>query len=942
MIKEINYKGVTETPSDYECPDGELSVSMNAIAYGQGVKPILPPKKVLGLEKDYEELIYVHQTSKFKHYIVVQLGNSLSWVEINNGVRKSVGFSQELGTIDSVSAIGNTLLVLTDRGMYYFLWKNDFYVELGTHLPELGLKFGLVGTAVTRQHHSYRKDEWIQSCVYVPKNRFDEDAQKQYTSEVMANVNKFINEEATEKDKFMFPFFVRYAYRLYDGSLTMHSAPILMTPTLTDAPMAYLRLMTIDGGNEHVHLDYSVGAMVCDLHMLAEHEAKETLKNWGDIVKSVDIFVSKPLYTHDQSGKITGFANIDENEVNFIGRDSSEYGTLNANVSLGPVPGKEVYDWIQDIDGFKCHKANPFIKSSDFNNSTRTLWRKRNIPNSSQILWDDCTYLRKFELPEKSFDEEVENASQFFLIKSVLINEIPVPLGKQLLKDLLIRNQPVPNPYQKVELKKGTLKSLVNREAMTDDYDSHDKVTPKFLYVYNSRLNMANIVKDNFKGFSLGHCMQHTSPLKPNETSDGRIDVNVSYIADKGGKKLIYKGGVEHFAPYMRFPYLYHPDPDVVMAIVGMEYLMFKFPMKRHKFLNGSFCFSMSDMETETDLSKYGQLVPYESAYPNKVYTSEVNNPFFFPVRNINTIGTGEIRGLSSSTRAISSGQFGQFPMYAFTSEGVWALEVSSTGGFSAKQPVTRDVCNNPSSITQLDNAVLFTSDRGIMMISGGDSTCISQVLDSPEPFSLSSLPKADKLHYVDRIGKDAFKNIPFKEYLKGARFAFDYVGQRIVAFNPERRFAYMFSMESKAWGMMGCDWERTINCYPSALVQNSDGNIYDLTQEDLDYVEREDPVNALLVTRPLKLDDADALKTIDTIIQRGKFERNDVSSILYGSRDLYNWFPVWSSANMYMRGFRGTPYKYYRLVIGCSLANDSRVSGCTIQYSVRQGNQPR
>lgn len=972
MIKEINYKGVTETPSDYESLDGELSISMNAIQEGQGVKPILPPTKVMQIEDKRNKLAYIHRTAKIKHCIFVVQNTDIYWSDFKNEVKvKDMNLVyQGTSRIVNVSSIGNVIIVITENAVNYVLWKKDRYEYLGEHLPELNLKFGLVGKPVVRSNrHSYRDDESLWDSMRTVGKEMGESAQNGFTSEVMAEVNKFINEEATEKDKFVLPFLVRYAYRLYDGSITMHSAPILMTPTLTDAPLAYIPRIWQDGSSNHLHFYYNVGAMVCDLHMLAERSAKEMLEDWGDIVKSVDIFVSKPLYTHDQSGKIKKFGLVDEKNVNFIGCVDEGQG-INIPRKLMTDNGLKENE-IQNVDGFKCHKEIPFISNEDFHDKARGTWHDDNGS------WNKWGAIFKFVLPEKNFNDEVSRTSQFFLIKSIPIKDLPIPLTDEEVHDIH-DTEDIPNPYKKIELRKGTLKSLVNREAMTDDYDSHDKITPKHTYVYNARLNMANIRKEAFRGFPLSACTQHTStsfkktvnevkvgehterdPQDPDKEIivpdyeyetvyklEGFKIMRIIYIARKDGKNVAYSEfRDETFSPDTPILYLYHPDPDVHKAKVltrgGHFYDYYEVDMERHAFLNGSFHFSM----IEPTSNKGGTAPDTEPFYidlPNKIYTSEVNNPFFFPVRNINTVGTGEILGLSSSTKAISSGQFGQFPMYAFSSEGVWALEVSSTGGFSARQPVTRDVCNNPSSITQLDTSVLFTTDRGIMMLSGGDSTCISQVLDSPQPFLLSSLPNADKLPSVRSLGDEAFKNVPFKEYLKGAHFAFDYVGQRILMFAPNRGFAYVFSINSKAWGMIPCDWERAISSYPNTLVQDTNGGVYDLTIENVDYTNDEEPITALLVTRPLKLDDADVLKTIDTIIQRGKFRRNDIMSVLYGSRDLYKWIPVWSSKDMYMRGFRGTPYKYYRLLLGCSFENDGHISGCTIRYSARQVNQPR
>ena len=63
---------------------------------------------------------------------------------------------------------------------------------------------------------------------------------------------------------------------------------------------------------------------------------------------------------------------------------------------------------------------------------------------------------------------------------------------------------------------------------------------------------------------------------------------------------------------------------------------------------------------------------------------------------------------------------------------------------------------------------------------------------------------------------------------------------------------------------------------------------------------------------------------------------------VLYGSRDLRTWFPVASSVDHYLRGFSGTPYKYFRIALVCTLTHKESIWGCTIQYTPRLVNQPR
>ena len=97
-----------------------------------------------------------------------------------------------------------------------------------------------------------------------------------------------------------------------------------------------------------------------------------------------------------------------------------------------------------------------------------------------------------------------------------------------------------------------------------------------------------------------------------------------------------------------------------------------------------------------------------------------------------------------------------------------------------------------------------------------------------------------------------------------------------------------------------------------------------------------------MLGTRPLKLDAPDILKTIDTAIQRGNFRKGSIKSALYGSRDLQSWILIWTSQDHYLRGFRGTPYKYFRFVLLSDMQPDESLFGATIQYTPRLLNHPR
>lgn len=156
MIKEIKYNGYTANPSDYECPDGDLATSIGVIPEDGALKPILPPSEVFRLESG-ASVMYIHETANIKHYIIFK-NNAISWW---NGTDEHEQVSlRTFKEIYQINAIGNTLLVLSEDGMHYFLWKgnDDGYLYLGTKIPECPLSFGLQGEMVRTDEFSISFD----------------------------------------------------------------------------------------------------------------------------------------------------------------------------------------------------------------------------------------------------------------------------------------------------------------------------------------------------------------------------------------------------------------------------------------------------------------------------------------------------------------------------------------------------------------------------------------------------------------------------------------------------------------------------------------------------------------------------------------------------------------------------------------------------------------
>lgn len=954
MIKEIRYGGYSAQPSDYECSDGELAAAINLIPEDGRLKIIPLPEVIMQLSSN-QKVMFVHETTSFKHYIIYEATTGkLSWLNGLSGTPTVIG---NYYGVTHCNAVGNTLLVFTEDAIVYMLWQDSAYKILGDHLPDIQISFGLVGHPRLYSISDSSKSTFTISFNDIGggdlRNEFSEENKTRITDQIMAKLNKFIREQTIEKGRFCFPFFVRCALRMYDGSLVCHSAPVLMNPSTLPAPIVLWKRATGKDTYTEAECDIMMVASTIDYNVLREGDFYN-LDDWSDIVTGIDVFISKPIYTYDQNGRIDRLNDNNNFDSKFIGRIyHADYlrgrtpkfsSTVKEDCILGSVNGTDFLDHYMEW-------RYSYLYALYFSTN-------RSYPSES------------FHLPEFTdgkINESIKNCSTFYKLCSITLEDVKQTGRKEIV---------IENDY---------LQSLISREVMTDDYLTHDSLNADSSQVYNSRLNLSGVKRKLFAGFRPESMLAYCDRAAPGwSVSGSTVTINTPMFPDsltvniyikENGKvyRVSTSGSAAYFLSPLRYNsqedatakrngfrvkmswgnYLYYPNVNAFKISIHGSYTddngdvlssggTYVVDMRPHDFLNGAFAFI--DYETvrkhNYDSSSIPSVISSDEKIDcgSKVFTSEVNNPFFFPVTGINTVGTGKILGMATAAKALSEGQFGQFPLYAFTTEGVWAMEVSDQGTYSAKQPITRDVCINPDSITQIDSAVLFATDRGIMLISGSQTQCISDALNNAKPFDVLSLPGMDKLHQM--LGHNSedtcFPIAPFSDFLASCGMIYDYIHQRIIVFSPEYSYAYVYSLKSKQWGMTFSNISKVINSYPEALAIDNSGNLVDFSKEN----GAAQP--GLLVTRPLKLEAADILKTVDTVIQRGYFRKGNVQSVIYGSRDLFNWSLVWSSKDHYMRGFRGTPYKYFRIALLCDLADDESIFGATIQYETRKTNQPR
>ena len=466
MNQEIKYSGFSAVPSDYECSDGSLAVSINLLPEDGALKPILAPSEVMQLQ-DGEVVKFIHKTSSFTHYIVYsEKSGKIASIDKDTTERIEVG---SLYSVSHFNAVGNTLLVFTSGSFYYYLWKSGKYVKLGDHIPDVEVSFGLVGhprlfslSDDSKSTFTIYFDGISEGALY---NEFTENNKTRITDQIMAKVNKFVAQETVNKGRFCFPFFVRYALRLYDGSLVYHSAPILMNPSTKAAPVVWWN--RAKGKNSYTEAVCDIMLMAASLdYKVVRNDDSYDLNDWSDIIKSIDVFISKPIYTYDQEGKISSMSDVDNYNTKFIGRlyadnKNTVTSTKAEDKILGQFSSKEFLDYYCE---WEYSKIYAMYYSSD-----------RSYPS---------TAFHMPEFTEGKVSESIKNTSTFYKLCSL---EIADAIADNKRKDIIVDDE--------------YLQSLVTREVMTDDYLTHDQLHADYSFVYNSRLNLSGLKRKPFTGY---------------------------------------------------------------------------------------------------------------------------------------------------------------------------------------------------------------------------------------------------------------------------------------------------------------------------------------------------------------------------------------------------------------------------------------------------------
>nr|DAE86688.1 MAG TPA: hypothetical protein [Caudoviricetes sp.] len=502
---------------------------------------------------------------------------------------------------------------------------------------------------------------------------------------------------------------------------------------------------------------------------------------------------------------------------------------------------------------------------------------------------------------------------------------------------------------------------LATNTTLADDSGTHNVLIPQMSYVYNARLHIANYMQKLFEGYNKDYLYDVN-----NETlGTGNITIGFAIRTSSGNKYVQIEFSNVNIPKY--FPsFIMYPDARAYSMSVYIRYNSIRksvmYDLNQHDMLNLSYHFSGTRDDADLDdIESWGNSSTYihsndPEEVKNVLKVSNLNNAFFFPADQTYQFNT-EIIGMQSNVVAMSQGQFGYFPLYIFTKEGIFAMQVATSGDIvysSVSAPVTRDVCNNPDSICGLDQMVAFSTNRGLMVINGSQVQLISEEMKGYLP---SCFDSSNILYEIISFAgmNECLENVKFEDFLVDCKIGYNYRRNEIIVSNGTYNVCFVYSIDSSSWYKISRNIGTIVNAFPYmwAVSGNYIYDLNNLTRNSADIA---------IITRPMKFGGLARKKIIQAalrgvIYHKPGYERGEertgtdnkcAGMYILGSNDTQHYYLVGKKEfdcnlrDCITRFCRSNAYKYYVLCFVGRVGVDTRINFLDVNFEWAFNNRLR
>ena len=270
----------------------------------------------------------------------------------------------------------------------------------------------------------------------------------------------------------------------------------------------------------------------------------------------------------------------------------------------------------------------------------------------------------------------------------------------------------------------------------------------------------------------------------------------------------------------------------------------------------------------------------------NRIQVTAANNPLSYPFANsykVGNEGTSIVAINSVADTLVESNFYGAFPLYIFTSDGIFAL-AAGTGEilYGSTEIVNHDITNNPKTIA-VNGAVIYACTEGLKALSGRTAVLLSEAIDM-------------------RNGeKRSWNNATF-----GVNRMFN---ELVVDVEGE---IHLLDLDTKAWSSRGFSNGNFVgthivgDIYAAESEDTNCTELYSINREDA--ISKSNPVTIGIVSRPIKFG-TQGFKKLSSLVARWQAsEAPNLTFTIDGSNDCKTWttFKQGKVTTTQEFGFRG------------------------------------
>lgn len=479
----------------------------------------------------------------------------------------------------------------------------------------------------------------------------------------------------------------------------------------------------------------------------------------------------------------------------------------------------------------------------DMTSSTSYIDRIKSASNAGGGYEHEEDLFLTFDVPQKSID--IEGIYVYYRVDSIKVEDV----SKE-------------EDYVEAVLQVGEKMNYLRQLPILENVRGISHYDGIYSYMYNGRLHLGGVTE--YLSHNIGwHLYSYAEENEfGNRYSTISESVAVVYYDIDGSERYVGRTISNALSGNETSSLISVPDSRakrLVFAVANSNsnrWVKYDLLLQSHAMDDMSYYYNNGNtipwMEITKDEYDTIKEMPYNGTVKRDsvIKVSELYNPMVFDNAKTYTVGNGVVVAMAVATRAMSTGQFGEYPLYVFTSKGIYAM--LSGGGdvlYSHVAPVNHHVVENARTVCPIDDAVVFGTRQGLFILAGGDAVNISTPLDE---HGLPMIENGRNLENLVRnvCGEDIY-GLMLRERIAKGGVAYHYANREILLYDKSGD-CKIYSIENKKWYSSAYDVSYAVASYPELYVVN-DTNVYTIK----DIPSGDATSSLLLVTNPMQLSDA-------------------------------------------------------------------------------------